>query len=57
MTPTEDEVIVRVLTPLGIVTGEFRCIKTTLPQLVAINKSPEGGNYFRWEGIKKEECL
>lgn len=52
----DDEVVVRVLSPLGLFLGAFTCPLDTLPQLVAINKMIAGGIYFRWDGMKEEEC-
>lgn len=47
--PNKDEVVVTVTTPMGIAVGEFFAHTSTLPQLTAINDSPEGGNYFHWQ--------
>lgn len=51
----KNEKRVRVVSPMGLLMGEFITTVSTLPQLVAINKSPLGQSYFRWSGIKKEE--
>jgi hypothetical protein len=47
--PNSDEKIVTITTPMGVPTGQFIAHEATLPQLLAINESPEGGNYFFWE--------
>lgn len=47
--PYSDEKIVTITTGLGVPTGQFIAHESTLPQLAAINESPEGGNYFHWD--------